>query len=62
MLAESVCLREISSSSKSVTVLPSSTLPSRFTMPASKRIAEASWVLPDPVCPTTAMFRMLAAS
>jgi len=42
MLADRVCLREISSSSKSVTVLPSSTLPSRLTMPASKSIAEVS--------------------
>ena len=31
-------------------------------MPASKSIAEVSCVLPDPVWPTTAMFRMLAAS
>ncbi len=57
-----MCLRAISSSSKSVTVLPSSTMPSRLTMPASKRIADVNWVLPDPVCPTIAMFRMLAAS
>ena len=31
-------------------------------MPASKRIADVSWVLPEPLCPTSAMFRMLAAS
>ena len=30
-----MCLRAISSSSKSVTVVPSSTLPNRFTTPAS---------------------------
>ena len=48
-LADSVCLRAISSSSKSVTVVPSSTLPKRLTMPASERMAEASCVLPDPL-------------
>ena len=48
-LAESVCLRAIASSSKSVTVVPSSTLPNRFTMPASTRMAEANCVLPEPV-------------
>ena len=48
-LAESVCLRAMASSSKSVTVVPSSTLPKRFTMPASTRMAEANCVLPEPV-------------
>ena len=61
-LAERVCLRAISSSSESVTVVPSSTLPKRFTAPASKRRAAANCVLPDPLCPTRATFRTLAAS
>ena len=61
-LEESVCLRAISSSSKSVTVVPSSTLPMRLTAPATKSIVETSCVLPHPPCPTTATLRMLAAS
>ena len=39
---DSVCFRAISSSSKSVTVVPSSTRPRRLTAPASKSIAEMS--------------------
>ena len=61
-LAERVCLRETSSSSKSVTVVPSSTFPNRFTIPATDNMAAANWVFPEPVCPTRATFRMLAAS
>ena len=48
-LEDSVCLRAISSSSKSVTVVPSSTLPNRLTIPATERSAEASCVLPEPL-------------
>ncbi len=61
-LADSVCLRAISSSSKSVTVVPSSTLPNRLIMLASARMAEVSCVLPDPLWPTRATFLMLEAS
>ncbi len=48
-LADSVCFRATSSSSKSVTVVPSSTLPKRLTMPESERMAEVSCVLPEPL-------------
>ena len=61
-LDDSVCLRAISSSSKSVTVLPSSTLPSRLTIPASKSAADASCVLPDPLWPTRATFLICSAA
>ena len=61
-LAESVCLRAISSSSKSVTVVPSSTLPRRFTIFAPNSIADTSCVFPEPLCPTTATLRMFDAS
>src|SRR5262245_57701919 len=62
MLEDSVCLRAISSSSKSVTVVPSSTFPKRLTMPASDRMAAASCVFPDELWPTRATFLMPAAS
>ena len=55
---ESVCLRAISSSSKSVTVVPSSTMPRRLTIFASNSIAETSCVLPEPLWPTMATLRM----
>ena len=48
-------LRAISSSSKSVTVFPWSTRPSRFTVPEEKRRADARDVLPEdpwPMIPT----------
>ena len=61
-LEDSVCLRAISSSSKSVTVLPSSTLPSRLTIPASNSAAAASCVLPAPLCPTSATFLISSAA
>src|SRR3954452_15210796 len=62
MLEDSVCFRAISSSSKSVTVVPSSTFPKRLTMPASDRTAAASCVFPDELWPTRATFLMPAAS
>jgi hypothetical protein len=61
-LDPSVCLRAISSSSKSVTVVPSSTRPSRVTAPPSNSMADTSCVLPHPPWPTTATLRMVAAS
>ena len=61
-LEERECLREISSSSKSVTVEPSSTSPSRLTAPAASSAAETSCVLPHPPWPTTATLRIAAAS
>ena len=60
--ARRLILRSISSGSKSVTVVPSSTRPSRFTAPASKSRAEASEVFPQPPCPTSATLRMFGAS
>jgi len=60
--ADRVRLRAISSSSKSVAVVPSSTRPRRFTMPASNRMAEASWVLPALEWPTMATFLRLEVS
>src|SRR2546425_3329568 len=55
-------LRLISSGSKSVVVVPSSTLPSRLTAPAEKRSASTSEVFPTPPCPTTATLRILPIS
>ena len=55
-------MRAISSSSKSVTVEPSSTSPSRLTAPAASSAAETSCVLPHPPWPTTATLRIAAAS
>ncbi len=60
-LADSVCFRSTSSSSKSVTVLPSSTFPSRLTIPASKSAADTNWVFPDPLWPTNATFLIFSA-
>ena len=56
------CLRAIASSSKSVTVVPSSTRPNRFTAPAANNMADISCVLPHPLCPTMATFLMVPAS
>src|SRR5580704_14428504 len=53
-------LRWCSSSSKSETLVPSSTLPRRSTAPALKSIASASVVLPAARCPTRARLRMSA--
>jgi len=50
--------RSISSSSKSVTVCPSSTLANRLTAPLSKSSAETRVVLPVSEWPATATFRM----
>ena len=60
--ARRLIFRSISSGSKSVTVVPSSTRPSRLTAPASKSRAEASEVFPQPPCPTMATLRMFGAS
>ena len=60
--ADRVCFRSMASSSKSVTVVPSSTMPKRVTMPALNSMAEVSCVLPDPLCPTIATFLMLGVS
>src|SRR5436190_15500503 len=50
--------RLCSSSSKSETLVPSSTLPLRSTALAWKSRASARDVLPDARCPARAMFRM----
>src|SRR3954452_10560659 len=50
--------RSCSSSSKSATVEPSSTLPNRLVAPASKMIASQRLVLPQPRCPIRATLRM----
>jgi hypothetical protein len=63
--ARAVCseiLRSISSSSKSVVVVPSSTRPRRVTAPATKSIAEVREVLPESPCPMSATFRMSGVS
>ena len=60
-LDDSVCLRVTSSSSKSVIVVPSSTIPSRLTMPAPNSRADVNCVLPAPLWPTMATLRMLEA-
>ena len=61
-VAASVCLRAMASSSKSVGAVPSSTRPSRVVAPAVNSRAEMSWVLPEPLWPTTATLRMDAAA
>ena len=61
-LEDRECLRATASSSKSVVVVPSSTVPSRLTAPAAKSMAEMSWVFPHPLCPTMATFLMVPAS
>ena len=57
---ESDISRACSSGSKSVTVVPSSTDPRRWIVPARKRSASASVVLPAPECPTSATLRILS--
>ena len=51
-----------SSSSKSDTVVPSTTLPSRLVSPAACSIASTRLVLPQPRCPSTATLRICAGS
>src|SRR5437762_10644953 len=55
-------LRLISSGSKSVVVVPSSTLPRRLTAPVVKSIDSTSDVFPTPPWPTTPTFRILLIS
>ena len=55
-------LRLTSSGSKSVVVLPSSTLPSRVTAPAVKSRASTREVLPTPPWPTTPTLRIFPIS
>src|SRR5271167_1777630 len=52
--------RWVSSGSKSVVVVPSSTRPWRLIAPALNRSASANVVLPEPPCPTSATFRIRA--
>ena len=59
--ASDIC-RRCSSSSQSETVVPASTCPSRFVLPAWKSSASTSEVLPVPRWPTTATLRIFPAS
>ena len=52
--------RSFSASVKSEIVVPSSTVPSRFVTPAEKAIDSVTDVLPVPLWPTMAMFRILS--
>ena len=52
----------ISSGSKSLTVLPSSTVPILVVAPEANCIASSSVVLPAPPCPTSNTLRMSLAS
>ena len=54
--------RSCSSGSWSETVVPSSTVPSRLTAPASNSIASCRLVLPQPRCPTRATLRIRSAA
>src|SRR3989442_12940263 len=54
--------RLISSGSKSVVVVPSSTRPRRVTAPAEKRSVSTRDVFPTPPCPTTPTLRILPIS
>ena len=51
-------LRAISSSSQSVTVFPSATLPSRGVIPAVNSNDDTSWVFPVSPWPTMPTLRM----
>ena len=62
MPAEMVICRLISSSSWSIAVVPSTTDPRRFFTPVVNSMASMSEVFPDPRCPTTEMFLILAGS
>src|SRR6266568_2331458 len=55
-------LRLISSGSKSMVEVPSSTRPRRSIMPVSNRIASESDVLPAPPCATMPRLRILLVS
>ena len=55
----SECCQVFSSGSKSLTVVPRSTLPADWIAPALSSSASASVVLPDAPCPTSASVRML---
>src|SRR6266508_3324312 len=59
---ESDIWRLCSSSSQSVTVVPPSIVPRRFTAPVWKSRASTSDVLPTPRCPTTATLRIFPGS
>src|SRR5581483_9688226 len=59
--ASDIC-RRCSSSSQSPTVVPASTAPRRFVLPAWKSIASRSDVFPVPRWPTTATLRIFAGS
>ena len=56
--AEMVILRDTSSGSKSRMDEPLSTLPKRLVCPASKSMASAMLVLPEPPCPSRAKVRV----
>ena len=62
MAVEMVILRSISSSSKSVMVLPSSTRSSRLVAPAVKSSPAVKDVLPEWPWPTRPTFRMSLVS
>jgi hypothetical protein len=47
-----------SASSKSLTVVPSTTVPGRLSTPAATRRASTNEVLPEPAGPTSTTFRM----
>src|SRR6185295_9061571 len=57
-LLEMVILRAISSSSKSVTVFPSSTRVRRLVAPPANKAPATREVFPECPCPTNATFRM----
>ncbi len=58
VLSECWCF--CSSGSKSLTVVPLSTLPFALIAPAANSSASASVVLPLPACPTKATLRILS--
>ena len=60
MAVEMLIFLSISSGSKSVMAVPSSTRPKRFPTPPKYRHPATSEVLPDAPCPVTATFLMLA--
>ena len=60
--AEMLIPRRCSSSSKSLTVDPSATLPMRLVSPAANNKASTRLVFPVPRCPSTATLRILEGS
>ena len=60
--ARSECCQDFSSGSKSLTVVPRSTLPSAGIAFARTSKASASVVLPDAPCPTSATVRMFSVA